>query len=239
MLSDRVRRPELMDQPGLAVEVHAHALAGLRRLNVASRAAHKIWREISRLTGIEPGGRLHILDVASGGGDVALGLWHRARRRRIALKILGLDASATACRVAADHCRIANGDITFEHHDVVAAALPRGFDVAICTLFLHHLADVEAHSLLRNLQAAASRIVISDLRRGVPGYALAQAACRLLSRSPVVRADGPQSVANAFSLAEMRRLCDAAGLADATVRRTWPARLMVTYRGGPCGGGGR
>lgn len=227
-----------MDQPELGADEHEHALAGLRRLNIASGSARQIWREIALRTAVQPGGRLRVLDIASGGGDVDLSLWRRARRRQIKLEILGLDASATACRTAAALCAGAEGDITFTCRDVLASALPAGFDVAFCTLFLHHLAVADAQSLLAKMRAAAPLIVVSDLRRSTFGYALAHAACRLLSCSPIVHYDGPQSVANAFSLAEMRSLCDAAGLADATVRRSWPWRVLVVYSGGRRSAGG-
>jgi 2-polyprenyl-3-methyl-5-hydroxy-6-metoxy-1,4-benzoquinol methylase len=231
-LRQRVLLPELMDQAGLDVAEHARALAGLRRLNLASGVARRVWREIAARSSVAPGARLRVLDIASGGGDVAWGVWTRAQRCNIALEILGLDASQTACRTAAARCAEAKGEITFQCRDVVATALPTGFDVVICTLFLHHLALAEAQKLLVNMRAAAPLVVISDLRRCSVGYAIAQAACRMLTRSPIVHYDGPQSVASAFSLAEMRNLCQAAGLANAIVRPVWPWRILVIHRHG-------
>jgi SAM-dependent methyltransferase len=231
-LSRRLLLPELMDQAGLDIYEHARALAGLRRLNLASGVARRLWQEIAARTSVQPGGRLRVLDIASGGGDVALGLWTRAHRRNVALEILGLDASHTACRTAQTRCAGANGEITFQCRDVLATALPNGFDVVICSLFLHHLAVVEAQKLLANMSAAAPLMVISDLRRCSLGYAIAHAACRLLSRSRIVHFDGPQSVASAFSLVEMRCLCHAAGLTDAIVRPVWPWRILVVLRQG-------
>jgi hypothetical protein len=58
---------------------------------------------------------------------------------------------------------------------------------------------------------------------------VAYAACRLVTSSRVVRHDGPQSVANAFTLPEMRAMCMAAGLGDVIVRRAWPWRMMVIH----------
>lgn len=164
---------------------------------------------------------------------MAFGLWQRARRYNIELEILGLDASPTACRTATARCAPAQGDITFQCRDVLVAPLPRSFDVVVCTLFLHHLTLMQAQSLLANMRAAAPLIVISDLRRSSFDYAVAHAACRLLTRSPIVHYDGPQSVASAFSLCEMRDLCDAAGLTDALVRPVWPWRILVVH----CPGG--
>jgi 2-polyprenyl-3-methyl-5-hydroxy-6-metoxy-1,4-benzoquinol methylase len=183
-------------------------------------------------TGVQSGDRLRVLDVASGGGDIALGLWQAAKQHEVELRILGLDISATACTHATERCRPAGRSIVFQQSDVTSDSLPNGFDVVTCSLFLHHLEFAQAAHVLRKMAAAGRVLIVSDLRRSAVGYALAQAACRVLTRSPIVRFDGPQSVANAFSLSEMRQLCEAAGLANATIRRAWPCRLMVVHQQG-------
>jgi len=227
----RSRRPELMDQPGLDVAEHRRALAALRRLNLASGVSGQLSRRIAAFSRSIGSRRLRILDVASGGGDIPLGLWKRARRRGIDLQILGLDVSPTACEYASRRCQAAGGSIAFHQADVTRDLLPTGFDAVTCSLFLHHLAFDEAAALLTKMAAAARLLLVSDLRRCVAGYTLAQAACHVLARSPIVRFDGPQSVANAFSLAEMRELCAADGLTGATVRAVWPLRLLVVREG--------
>ena len=68
----RNRLPELMDQPGLDPHLHAQALGGLRRVNRFSATASQLWKPIEELAAQESAGCLRILDVASGGGDVAL-----------------------------------------------------------------------------------------------------------------------------------------------------------------------
>jgi hypothetical protein len=50
-----------------------------------------------------------------------------------------------------------------------------------------------------------------------------------LSRSPVVRHDGPVSVAAAFSLAEARMLAQRAGLYGASLVRRWPCRFLLSW----------
>lgn len=222
---------ELMDQPHLDAEEHRRALGGLHRLNVASGVSRQIWREIAGLRSHEPGGPLRILDVASGGGDVAWGLWNLASRQGRPLQILGLDMSAVACGYASHRCRAAGRSIAFRQANVLDEPLPRSFDVVVCSLFLHHLAWDDATRLLADMAAAGRLLVVSDLRRCAAGYALAHAACRMLSRSPVVQCDGPRSVANAFSLGEMKSLCAAAGLEETTVRAAWPCRLMIVRQG--------
>jgi 2-polyprenyl-3-methyl-5-hydroxy-6-metoxy-1,4-benzoquinol methylase len=230
-LAERRLQPELMDQPGLDVIDHARALDGLQRLNTASGVCRRFWRQIAGHFFTSGDTKLKLLDIASGGGDVALGLWALAQRHGVDLEILGLDISDSACTHAARRCRRAGGAIRFQQFDVTENSLPDGFDIVTCSLFLHHLTSAQAVQLLTAMAAAGRLLLLSDLRRCAAGYALAQAACRLATTSPIVRYDGPQSVANAFSLAEMRDLCTAAGLVDAKVHRAWPYRLMIVHEG--------
>ncbi len=229
-LSQRHFQPELMDRPELDVHQHHRALTGLRRLNRASGVCRQLWRHIATLPQCQRGGLVRLLDVASGGGDVAWGLYHLARRHGVKLKILGLDVSAAACQYASTRCTTAGDAIAFEQADVTREALPTGFDAVTCSLFLHHLPSDQATQLLANMAAAGELLLASDLRRCVEGYALAHAAARVITRSAVVRYDAPQSVANSFSLDEMQALCTAAGLTGASVRKAWPCRLSVVHR---------
>jgi 2-polyprenyl-3-methyl-5-hydroxy-6-metoxy-1,4-benzoquinol methylase len=225
--SSRDHRPEIMDQSGLDMNVHRGALAGLRRLNLASGVCRQLCRVLTRYCQSRGLSRLHVLDIASGGGDVAFGLWKLAKKKGIDLRVVGLDVSANACQYAAERCRPAAGSIAFEQCDVVRDSIPEGFDVTTCTLFLHHLTFDEAAKVLKKMAGAGRLLLANDLNRSAAGYILAQLACRILTASPVVRYDGPQSVASAFTASEMREICVAAGLADATIYKTWPCRLMV------------
>lgn len=223
-----------MDEPDLDPDVHRLALGGLARINRWSRSTEILWpsvRRAARAAGLgAPGKPLRVLDVASGGGDIALRLCAKAGHARIAIEILGLDISTVAVEYARGRAQAAAAPIAFEVHDVLREPLPGGFDVVMCSLFLHHLAAADATRLLRSMAAAAGRIVlVNDLRRSRIGYLLAHMACRVLTRSPVVHVDGPRSVAGAFSLDEIAKLCNSAGLAPVRIARRWPSRFLLTY----------
>ncbi|MEX2170593.1 MAG: methyltransferase domain-containing protein [Pirellulales bacterium] len=226
-LAQRRFRPEIMDQPGLDEARHHHALSGLSRLNRASNITRQLWKPIRSYSKMHGTRALRVLDVASGGGDVPLGLWKLAQKNGITLRILGLDASPTACRYATQQCSPAGGSISFRQTDVTRDELPMGFDIVICSLFLHHLSFAHGAELLKRMGAAGRLLVVSDLRRCAVGYALAQLACHLLTTSQIVGSDGPQSVVNAFSLSEFRELCRAADLKGASIRAVWPFRLLL------------
>jgi hypothetical protein len=109
--------------------------------------------------------------------------------------------------------------------------MPEGYDVVLSTLFLHHLRREEVVALLGRMAAAARRgVLVSDLERGVPGYVVALAGTRLLTRSRVVRTDALLSVRAAFTREELRTLAAEAGLAGCRVTPAWPFRLRLSWR---------
>jgi 2-polyprenyl-3-methyl-5-hydroxy-6-metoxy-1,4-benzoquinol methylase len=132
--------------------------------------------------------------------------------------------------IALGHATITAEPTEWRTCDVLAEPLPAGYDVLTCSLFLHHLSDSDAVTLLRKMRdAARSAVVVNDLTRGPLTLGLVTLGSRLLSRSPVVLFDAPASVRAAFTPAELRGLAKAAGLDGATVRRVFPCRMALTW----------
>jgi 2-polyprenyl-3-methyl-5-hydroxy-6-metoxy-1,4-benzoquinol methylase len=228
-LNTRDRRPEVMDQPGLDPATHHRALQGLARINRWSRSAAALWPAVAGAAA-RAGRPVRVLDVATGAGDVPVGLWKRAMRAGLPVEIAGCDISPTALEHAQQRATAAGAGIEFFRHDVLAEPLPGGWDVITCSLFLHHLSDDEAAAVLKRMRdAAGTTVTVSDLLRSPAGYLLAWAGTRLLTRSWVVHTDGPLSVRAAFTVDEVRRLADAAGLGGAQVTTRWPCRFLLTW----------
>jgi SAM-dependent methyltransferase len=109
---------------------------------------------------------------------------------------------------------------------------PRTFDVALCTLTLHHFSDDDAARLLRQLGSVTEGVVlVSDLARGLPGYLSARVLSSTWWRgNRLTRHDGPLSVLRAFTPGELARLGRAGGLSEVTVWRRFPFRLVLEGR---------
>jgi SAM-dependent methyltransferase len=226
------RQAELMDDPALPVGEHMHALAALARINTVSLTAQHLAAAVGRLLPRRPERPMVVVDLACGGGDVTVSLAEILGRHLgpDGIRVIGIDASGRAidhCRrlATARHCPAAE----FLVADVVTEACPP-CDVAVSTLFLHHLDDEPAVAMLASMAAAAEcGGVISDLLRSRAGLALALLGTTLLSTSRVARIDGPVSVKAARTLAEYRGLLQRAQLEHATLRRTWPERCLVEW----------
>lgn len=227
-LHTRRRIPERMDDPALEEDRHVLALMELARLNRLSRTARAFWTELRR----EPASSrpLRVLDVACGGGDVALDLARLAGSAGRAVQVDGCDLSGRAVRVASESARRAGLPCRFFTLDALGDPFPPGYDFLVTSLFLHHLDEPQAVSLLRRMAASARRgILVSDLRRTRTGLILSWMVTRALCRSSVVRYDAPASVRAAFREDEVRALAGRAGLDGFTLARTWPQRLRFTW----------
>jgi 2-polyprenyl-3-methyl-5-hydroxy-6-metoxy-1,4-benzoquinol methylase len=223
-LSNRDRRPELMDDPALDPAEHRRALAGLARINAVG--GNGLWRPIREFARSlkRP---VRILDVACGSGDVLVRFGKQAKRDGVAVELAGCDLSPTAIQRARER---AGSMAEFHICDAIQSELPSGFDVVTCSLFLHHLDEPDAIRLLQRMNAASEGIVlVSDLARSRWNYRLVWLACHFLTRSRVVRYDGPVSVRAAFTPREALALAEKAGIRGATVSSHFPARFVLAW----------
>ena len=170
-----------------------------------------------------------MLDVATGSGDVPAALCRKAKAAGVSLEMAGCDIHPLAIATATANYPVGR----FFTHDAIRSPLSAGFDVVTCSLFLHHLSGDDALSLLSRMKDAAGRLVlVNDLSRSRFNYLAVWLACNVLTRSPVVRFDGPASVRSAFTAHEALALAERAGLVGATVRTHFPCRFLLSWRRG-------
>ena len=219
-----------MDQPGLPEAAHNQALRALSRVNLLSLAAHRVWGAVMDLEARTPGRPVRVLDVACGGGDVAVALAQKCATSKSAVTVHACDVSTGALEYARRRATGAGVEVDFFQADVIRDGIPTGYDLVCCSLFLHHLDDIQAVRFMTSVKESARALVLQDLRRTRFGFLLAWAVLRLISRSRVAHIDGPRSVEGAFSLPEVRQLVEQAGMEGSLIRSCWPERFMLTWQ---------
>ncbi|MBL8176055.1 MAG: methyltransferase domain-containing protein [Bryobacterales bacterium] len=213
-LRRREIRPELLD--GASAEAAAANLGDLRRIN-RWLGGHDVLRTCLRRL-YAPGDAFRLLDIGAASGDTG----HLVRRVFPGAEVISLDriprnlTLAPAPKLVADAFHLPFDDASF--------------DVAFCSLFLHHFEDSDVVRLLQEMRRISRRHVLAiDLERSLLARQFLPATRWLFGWHAITLHDGPVSVEAAFRPAELRALAAAAGLRDITVRthRPW-FRLSVS-----------
>ncbi|GMA31344.1 hypothetical protein GCM10025875_13360 [Litorihabitans aurantiacus] len=198
---------ELMDDPACDAE-------GLRRTYRAFVVINRVlagWRRVyvRRIRPLLSADTVTtLLDVGSGGGDVARSLARWAARDGLRLEVTGIDPDARAIAYATS--RPALPDLTFERaHSGDLVARGARFDVVISNHVLHHLDPAARDGLLADSAVLARRLVVhGDIARSRRAYAAYWVATLPLVRAgrasaPFVRDDGLISIRRSYTAREL------------------------------------
>jgi ubiquinone/menaquinone biosynthesis C-methylase UbiE len=162
-----------------------------------------------------PARTVEVLDVGTGGADIPVALLQWAEQRGLRLRVEGVDATAETIEVAREwhvdqhdlHLRVGDGR-SLDH--------PEGsFEIAHCSLVVHHLTPDEVVALLVEMRRVARwGVIVNDLDRHPLHLFFAQLLGRVLTRNRITRHDGPLSVRRAYRPSEVVDLALAAGLRE-------------------------
>ncbi len=221
---ERIRVPELMDDPGVGREELDEALGYIRLINARLGGVRALLRCLKAWSVDWPRaeeGAVSLLDIATGSADLPVAAVRWARSAGFDLRITAIDVHETTLDLAREHLK-ANPDvadaITLERRDALRLMdeYPAGaFDYVHAGLFLHHLAEIEVLTVLRIMHRLARRgIVWNDLVRS----RLALTAVHLLTTGKlrIVKHDARVSVRAGFT---KREVLDYARRLDLTYTR--------------------
>jgi 2-polyprenyl-3-methyl-5-hydroxy-6-metoxy-1,4-benzoquinol methylase len=219
-----------MDEPTIDAAAHAQALAGLRRINTASKASEAMAAPIIHVARRQNLSKLSMLDIACGGGDVPIGIATIARAAGVKIDLTFLDRSSTTLKIASIAAAESSVDCRCVQADLLDDWNAPIFDVVTCSLFLHHVPDPDrVIQLLSKMRTISRRlIVISDLRRSTIGLFVAWAGSRVLSTSGIVHHDAPASVRAAWTIRELKTFAARANLPAPLIQRCFPFRMLLT-----------
>ncbi len=221
-----------MDDAEVDLQQHWEALSALKRIHRCSNRDFFLWRELQQLAPPHGDPPLRVLDIATGGGDLPITLWHRAKQSNQAMYFDGCDRSEQALAYARRDAEESHAHVRFFPYDVFQGPLPAGYDVLLCSLFFHHMSEDEVMDFLRRAhQAAGKALLVYDLDRTYLSYWAVWLGTRLLARgSRMAKYDGLVSVQAAFTVAEVQKLARNAGMAGVVIRRVFPAGYLLSWR---------
>lgn len=192
---------ELMDQPDCDPARLENTYRQFGLINRLVSGWRRLYvREVRPFVG--PSATATLLDIGSGGGDLAITLRRWAKRDGLDLRITGIDPDPRAIAFALHRPPVSGVEFRQVHSsDLVAEG--RRYDWVISNHVLHHLGPGELHQLLLDSETLAARVCLhNDLRRSPAAYALFSVAALPFRRS-FIRADGLTSIRRSYTPAEL------------------------------------
>jgi SAM-dependent methyltransferase len=195
---------EIMDRPQPVSAELERDLRNIRRMNRWFGSYALITTFLRRW--ITPAARLRIVDLCTGSGDIPRLIADYARNVGASVTIDAVDQQSASLKIArqlsADY-----QNIDFIEANILSLEPREPYDIALCTLALHHFSDDDAVHLLQHCRELSRKFVlVSDLRRSFFGTAGVYLLTATLFREPMTRFDARLSMARAFSFSEMRDL---------------------------------
>jgi len=200
---------EMMDRPQPVSPELERDLERIRQLNRSFGSYRLVLHFIRRW--IRPGARVRVVDLATGSGDIPRLLVDFARNIGAQIDIDAVDRQSATLEVARS-LSAGYPEISYREANILAWDRAQGYDVALCSLVLHHFSDEDAVSVLRRCCELSRRFVlVSDLRRGFFLQTGVYLLTALIFREPMTRFDARLSAQRAFSFSEMRDVAIRAG----------------------------
>jgi ubiquinone/menaquinone biosynthesis C-methylase UbiE len=211
--------PELMDLPNLDENALRSDLLNLARLNRTfggRKAVEMAFHSLAR-----QGDKLVLVDLAAGYGDHGRNLLRRAEAARTDIAVVAVDKQFQTLQIARD-ATPAGQKMFFVQAD--ARQLPfrkQGADLVFCSLALHHFADNDALTVLKEMARVGRRgTACVDLVRSRLAAFCIWLLTTFLIRDPMVRHDARLSIRRAFTGSEMKSLARRAG---------WPNLRQIKF----------
>ena len=168
-----------------------------------------------------------VVDVGCGNGDMCRALATLGRRKGINFKILGIDANAFTIHHAT-HISATYPEISYAVMDVFSEEFANlSFDIALCTLTLHHFTDKEILYLMKLFANKAKLgIVINDLHRSALAYHLFELICFVFRINGMSRKDGLTSILRGFKKQDLEYFSQRLQLKSYSIHWKWAFRYQ-------------
>jgi len=221
-----------MDEP-CSTEVLAGCLRNLEKMNRLTMSYRPTLNFLERAAARHRGRELHLVDVGSGYGDMLRVISRWAERRRMRVRLTGIDLQPQTEAIAREATRAAGmraDAIEWRTGDAMSEVSLQSADVVVSSLVMHHLGHQEIVRFLRWMEASA-RVgwFINDLERQAIPAGIFSALAVLVRWHPFLHHDGPVSFRRAFRVVDWKELLREAEVPEEAARivRVFPARLCV------------
>jgi len=171
---------------------------------------------------------LRIADLGCGSGGTLKMISNWANKKNKQVDLTGIDANPNIVEYAKRNCK-SYPQIKFQALDVFSSEFkPQIYDIVIATLFTHHFSNEQLVRLLKQLlDQTTTAIIINDIHRHWIAYYSIKMITSLLSKSPMVKNDGPISVLRAFKESDWSEILSEAEITNYSLYWMWAFRWQL------------
>ena len=209
---------EALENPQIPLETRFSFVQDLNHLNRRSGYTRIFLWELERLVTsflsknqppIEP---LKILDVGAGGGGLLQALWHWAKRKKIPVKLTGIDLSEYFVKRTQLELASKGVEASLVHADAcfLDCFEENSFDFVVSSYVVHHLRHVEKVALFFSEihRVAREGWLVVDLDRRFYAPVFVKLAGHLFRAPSTLISDGVKSARRAYRVSEMNSILD-------------------------------
>lgn len=183
------------------------------------------------LHGYPASSEVTIVDLGCGGGDMLKIIDAWGKRKKLRLKLIGIDANPYIVEFARKNLSD-YPHIHFQTMNIFSEDFQhQKYDIVVGTLFYHHFSDKQ---LIQFFECLKHQIRIGFILNDIHRHWLAYYAIKLLtqafSKSSMVKYDAPLSVLRAFKKEELVQILGTVGFEKVLIRWKWAFRWQVIVK---------
>ena len=228
LFKSRSTQIELMDDLSCSGPVVDQTLRELDTINKWLGGNHVTISGIDRLTRNINLQQLKIVDVGCGSGDMLIRIAEWARKKKLEVDLIGVDANPNILDYAHQNSK-SYPEISYQAIDILSDTFQSwSYDIVTATLFTHHFTNEQLIDMFTMFNKKSSiGLVINDLHRNRFAYHSIKLLTSLFSNSEMVRFDAPLSVLRAFSKEELKYILQESKVSEYALRWMWAFRWQV------------
>lgn len=223
-LRERSRKEELLDQPGISTKDLHQNLFELDVINRLLGGHVATLKGLQKIIGNDKKKTWRIIDLGCGGGDSLRAISKWASKRNINVELLGVDLLDDAITYAKETSKGFNIEYLQNDFKNIESG---SYDIAISSLFCHHLYDETLKSLIETKLRLAQHAVINDLHRHFLAYYSIKLLTAFFSKSYLVKHDACLSVARGFKRNDFENLLNMFAEVEYSIKWIWAFRWLV------------
>ncbi|MBK8600415.1 MAG: methyltransferase domain-containing protein [Flavobacterium sp.] len=224
----RTDAPEIMDDFALEGLQLTNALDKIAQINQFLGGNALTLNGVEKLISEVPNEQIiKIIDLGCGNGDMLRTLADYAQKSERNFHLIGVDANAFTVNYAKE-CSSSYPNIEYLSKDIFELNFQNiNFDIALCTLTLHHFKENDIVWIIKQLERNAKLgIVVNDLHRSKVAYRLFQLIAMVFNLNEMSKKDGLTSILRGFKKEELLAFSNNLKNSSSSIQWKWAYRYQ-------------